>query len=306
MMKHPDISNNGGTHCCKSCKLKENTHGFMCPSNTIARPLNNVKSPFTTMMAALELRRHKGINADIRELEKFIWNLMPPGNLIDNFTENFYIAIPTIKNYKAALDMLLESIPREFIKRTIVIYQKEDENKYTICSDGRIEVCVKNNIYEYGSWVGVNLLLEQNIISKKAWFVFLHDTTKMGPETMNRLHVLYNKYAESDIDILWLSLRGQANLCLINSKGVIAGNEIYKNYLIMDKIEAIGGEWNTNDISPKRLDVKQVYYPSLPIHIGSRAVYGDIKREVVCFSAIDLEKYFYYVDPVKLWHPQNP
>jgi hypothetical protein len=71
----------------------------------------------------------------------------------------FYLSISTIKKYKVALDVLLESIPNEWKNKYILVYQNENENDYKIFEDGHIEVYIKNNLSDYGNWVGVNILL---------------------------------------------------------------------------------------------------------------------------------------------------
>ena len=65
---------------------------------------------------------------------------------------NFYLSITTIKKYKSALDVLINSLPDEWRHKYILVYQDEDENNYKIFEDGHIEVYIKNNLSDYGSF----------------------------------------------------------------------------------------------------------------------------------------------------------
>jgi len=76
---------------------------------------------------------------------------------------NFYVSITTIQKYKCALDYLLESLPNEWKTKYILVYQDEEEEIYKVCEDGHIEVKIKQNLSDYGNWVGVNILLQNNI-----------------------------------------------------------------------------------------------------------------------------------------------
>jgi hypothetical protein len=73
---------------------------------------------------------------------------------------NFYVSITTIQKYKPALDMLLESLPNEWRDKYILVYQAEEEESYKVFEDGHIEVYIKNNLSDYGAFVGINMLLE--------------------------------------------------------------------------------------------------------------------------------------------------
>ena len=91
---------------------------------------------------------------------------------------SYYISITTIKKYKVALDMLIESLPIEWKNKYILVYQDEKENNFKIFEDGHIEVYIKNNISDYGNFIGLNMLLEANIVSHDSWFLLIHDTCK--------------------------------------------------------------------------------------------------------------------------------
>jgi len=88
---------------------------------------------------------------------------------------SFYVSITTIKKYKVALDILLASLPEEWKNKYIIVYQDEPENGITVFEDGRIEVRITNNLSDYGNWVGMQMLIDANVVPKDTWFLFIHD-----------------------------------------------------------------------------------------------------------------------------------
>ena len=223
---------------------------------------------------------------------------------------NFFISITTIKKYKIALDILIDSLPDDWKNKYILIYQDikniNDDNNYKIFEDGHIEVYIKNNLYDYGNWIGVNILLEKKIVPEDSWFLFIHDTCKFfNNSSVIKMYDIIKKYKNTDIDILWMCNTGQCNICLIRKNGVKYGNDIYKDILCMTKSETIKYEWeHKNKFSPKSFNVKQEFLKNTAKHLGTRYVYNNInKRDVLFYSSINMEKYFYQV--VNKIHPHN-
>ena len=211
---------------------------------------------------------------------------------------NFYVSITTIQKYKPALDMLLDSLPNEWRNKYILVYQAEEEESYQVFSDGHIEVKIKQNLSDYGNWVGVDILLKNNIVSQDAWFLFIHDTCKFLSDSVKYTNNVLIRFGHTDIDILWLVHKGICNICLIRKNGIEYGANLYKNIDFMTKMETIEYEWNrTNHIlSPKTFKVNQHFLDSPPIYERPRYVYNNAnKREVLYVSSIDMEKYFYRV-----------
>jgi hypothetical protein len=211
---------------------------------------------------------------------------------------NFYVSITTIQKYKPALDMLLESLPNEWRNKYILVYQAEEEESYKVFDDGHIEVKIKQNLSDYGNWVGVDILLKNNIVSQDAWFLFIHDTCKFLSDSEKCTNAIIDRFADTDIDILWLVRKGICNICLIRKNGIEYGANLYKNINYMTKMETIDYEWNyTNNIlSPKTFKVKQHFLDSRPTYLAARYVYNYTnKREVLLFTSINMEKYFYRI-----------
>ena len=118
---------------------------------------------------------------------------------------HFYISITTVKKYKQALDVLLCSLPTEWRNKYILVYLDEELNSINITDKGIIEVCIKNNIHDYGNWVGVHLLLENKILPHDSWFLFIHDTCKFNSNALQSTYNLLNIYKDTDYDTVWLS-----------------------------------------------------------------------------------------------------
>lgn len=211
---------------------------------------------------------------------------------------NFYVSITTIKKYKVALDVLVNSLPFEWKNKYIVVYQNEPENGFKIFDDGHIEVYIKNNLSDYGNWVGVNLLLEKNVIPEDSWFLFVHDTCKFLNNTAELTNKIIRNNIGGNTEILWLSKYGQCNICLIRKNAIKYGSALYKNINYMTKMETIKYEWDyKNRLSPKSFDVAQKFINIPPKHLGKRYVYNNTNnRDVLLYESINMEKYYYHTE----------
>lgn len=219
---------------------------------------------------------------------------------------HFYVSITTIKKYKAALDMMLASLPTEWKNKYILIYQDEEHEDYTVFDDGHIEVYIKNNLSDYGNWVGVHRLLEKQVIPSDSWFLFVHDTCKFLDNTYRLTNEILDKYKETDVDILWLCNNGQCNICLIRKKAIDYGNTLYRDIPYMNKTETIHYEWNHQLVlSPKSFKVKQQFLENPTHELGKRYVYNQQNnRNVLMYPSIDMEKYYFH--PSGIEHPMMP
>jgi hypothetical protein len=214
---------------------------------------------------------------------------------------NFFVSIATIKKYKVALDMLLDSLPPEWKNKYILVYQDENmethEENTKIFEDGHMEVYLPNNISDYGNWVGVNVLFEKKLIPADSWILFIHDTCKfINHECSALTRGLINNYDDSQTDILWLCDTGQCNICLIRKAGVEYGNKLYKDIKYMTKMETIKYEHQHREtLSPKSFPVNHSYVRIAPVFLGKRFVYNNQnQRCVLLYKSINLEKYYYH------------
>ena len=222
---------------------------------------------------------------------------------------DFYVCITTVKKYKPALDILINSLPFEWKNKYILVYQDENENTFKFFDDGHIEVYITNNLSDYGNFVGINMLLEANIIPQNSWFLFIHDTCKfLGDTCVDLTYNLIKQYNDSDIDIVWLSNTGQCNICLIRKCAIQFGNNLYKDIKFMTKMETIAYEWNyyKSLLSPKSFNVKQIFIQIPTQHLGKKYVYNDInKRDILLYKSINMEKYYFHTKQ-ESDHPFSP
>ena len=208
-----------------------------------------------------------------------------------------YLVIPTIKGYEVALKMLQESIPSAWRSKIIYVYQKESEDSIKQEENGCITVKLKRNIYEYANWIAAQMCLDAELVEPDTVFLFLHDTCKFGPHSQGLAEKLVENLKISDTPMMWLSLNGQANICLIRQPMIAYGYTLYKSIDQMTKEEAVRYEWKwviePSPLCPKLWPNGQTAVPETCDLMGDRPVYGQHMRSVGYFHAIDLEKYYY-------------
>jgi hypothetical protein len=148
---------------------------------------------------------------------------------------SFYVCIPTIAGYETALNYLLESFPPGWKGKYILVFQKADDESICIFEDGHIEVHITQNLHDYGNWIGIYKLLERELIPKNSCFLFVHDTCKFGERSYELTNHIANVFMnESDYDIMWLSSKGQCNICFNFSKGRIGCYSFILPFIILD------------------------------------------------------------------------
>ena len=209
---------------------------------------------------------------------------------------NFYVCITTVSGYETALNSIVESLPSEWKDKYILVYQNDPNERITIFEDGHIEVYIKNNLHDYGNWIGIHRLIERGLVSKDSCFLFVHDTCKFGERTYKLTAHISNIFMnECDYDILWLCSNGQCNICLIKESAIQYGYNIYKDIYKITKLQTVDWEWDHYNLcSPKSFELKHYYIPIKTEKLGLRKVYSDVERTVLLYNSIDMEKY--YVD----------
>lgn len=219
---------------------------------------------------------------------------------------NFHVCFTSVDGYDVPRNILLNSMPAEWRARYIVVYQKKAETSVKICEDGHYEVHIPHNIYEYGNWIGAHMLQEAGLVTADAWFLFVHDTCKFGERTQSLVSQLICNINDRPTEIMWLTINGQFNLCLIRGSAIRKGWEKYKDMLTIDKSDAIRGELERNFwLSPKTIAAPQEFCP-LWIHLrGKIKVYSQIERDIGYLDSVDIEKYFYWLNLQDV-HPQAP
>jgi hypothetical protein len=219
----------------------------------------------------------------------------------------FYVCITTIRGYETALNTILESMPNEWKDKTIIVYQNESNERITVFENGCIEVCIKNNLHDYGNWIGVYKLLDKGMVPNNSCFLFVHDTCKFGPRTYQLSQHISNIFMnESQHDIFWLCNNGQCNISLLKVSAIRYGYNFYKDIYSLTKMQTVDWEWDYNNpYCPKTFNLKHFYIPIGTEKIGIKKVYSDVERTVLYYPSIDMEKY--YVDiKQETDHPKSP
>ena len=217
-----------------------------------------------------------------------------------------YIVFTSIRNkYELAVKKLVESIPDN--TKYIVVFQNEEREEHTVYDDGHIEISIKNNLYELGSYIGAYRLIELGLLPKDDWYLFIHDTCKLNTDSIKKAHNIIERYKTENPDIIWLSPNGQCNLCLVRFNAIKIGNDFLEPMLTIDKMIAIDTEWGRTNFSPKRYPVKQIYSDIKQKDIGKDVdVYNNgTKRIVTIYNSINMEKYFVAIKRSSD-HPQKP
>lgn len=219
-----------------------------------------------------------------------------------------YIAFASVRNkYKEAMNMLLNSLPYSWRTRYIVVYQNEPHESIREFEDGHFEVSIRQNMFEYGTWIGVQLLIDKGYLIKDTWFLFIHDTCKFcSSRQVQPIARLIQYYEETNVDIIWMCNTGQCNFCLIRRIGIRYGSFLYSKFQTIPKHDAIDWEHSHNNVySPKSFPVHQVFTNMANQTMPKRQIYSNVIRDVLYYPSLDLEKYYVRVNHEEV-HPSIP
>ena len=219
----------------------------------------------------------------------------------------FFVSISTISHYKVACDRLISTLPEAWKSKYILIYQNENRNDFQVFDDGHIEVYITNNCSDYGNWIGLHMLISNNIVPPESSFLCIHDTCCfVGDDCVALTQAIIQEHPHEDS--IWLCNNGQCNICILRRASIEVGYERYKNVATMTKVQTIQYEWGHGDwLSPKSFPVRHLFLQSPSITTGSRDVYNtQNERSVLFFPSIGMEKYFVQVDYGSSTHPMSP
>ena len=234
-----------------------------------------------------------------------------PRRRIENFDDGEpFVSIVTMRKYKDALANVLASLPQGFTKY-IVTYQEDKDfigddrdDYYEQKEDGHYEIYSKRNLFEYGAWPALAMLKRDGKITDSDKILMIHDTTKLGEKTLEKVKALDFK----DFDIFWASDVGQCNLCVALGKVLENGAEIFKDMMTLDRGMGISMEWDhRHEKSLKGIkEATHKFHNKGSEFRGNRKVYSEVDRNVLYFDSIDLEKYYVHVPPDGKGHPTVP
>ena len=228
--------------------------------------------------------------------------------------------------YQKALNPLLDSMYVAGGEANEILVVLNDCQKEDLCSNYNLRsgisyVTIKNNIFEYGSHIGIVKAVEDGLVPSVNDFVIIHDTCLVGKNFKKKCLKLQN----NDVQIMWaassgtcIDHRGQMsdnrwwsnvgafNLGIYRYQAIKSASNLLKEMTRMDKHFAIEMEHAKNYMSPKMLPVSQSFNPNSPVQIiGQFDVYSEgKKRDVAYLKHMDLYKFFLWV-PHGSEHPNR-
>lgn len=197
-----------------------------------------------------------------------------------------WIVISTFKG-SPFIKRLLKTIPKEVHDNIIIVSQNEDSD-----SISGHNVNLKRNIYEYGAFVGVNMLVDSGIVSRDDWFFMIHDTCEFTENTLTNLEFIFRVIHNTDIDLYYLLNENFHNICLCRRDGII---KKFQNVMNMTKQEAIEYEGKIHHGT----DIKVSSYLRRSIIITDKCIDG---RHKIIIESVSLIKWVSNLSIVPLEH----
>jgi hypothetical protein len=205
---------------------------------------------------------------------------------------NFFVVFTTTKGYEKAASQLIESLPAEWKGKYIQINQNTETKNYEVSKDGHIIVNMKRNMHQLGNWTGTQYLIDNNVVHRDAWFLFLHDTCVCGIDTQVLVERSIAELNQTNNNISWLSHDATGYLCLVRNSGVSYGATIYNT---TENKYSKNKNWHkAQSSSPLNFAVKQHFPDKFAIEGKSGNIYSEnIIRKALYIEAYDLTKYQY-------------
>lgn len=193
------------------------------------------------------------------------------------------IVICTLRRYKKFYDKLIGSIPK--IYKIITVYQdEEDDDSYEKLPNGNYEVSLKRNIYEYGAWIGLQMLVDSGEVSRDEWYLMIHDTCLFTQTTPAKLYNVCTILYLTTIDIYYLVYGRFHNICLVRRDGITKIAEKFRDVHAMTKREALDLECS---LLPDGVSVAE--FPKGSEHMMKEVNMG---RMPAFLPSIDIYKFF--------------
>jgi hypothetical protein len=191
-----------------------------------------------------------------------------------------HIVICTLRRYKVFYDKLIKSIPN--IYKIITVYQEEETDCYEKLPDENYEVRLKRNIYEYGAWTGLQMLIDAGEVSRDDWYLMIHDTCLFTRETPEKLHNVCTVLYTTNVDVYYLVLGRFHNICLVRRQGIEKIAKIFEDIHTMTKKEALDLECS---LLPDGVSVAE--FPS-----GTEHMEPHLGRTTAFLPSINIYKFF--------------
>jgi hypothetical protein len=215
---------------------------------------------------------------------------------------NFFVAFTSTQGYGKAATKLIESLPVQWKGKYIQINQNTASKNYVVAEDGHITVNLIRNMHQFGNWIGVQYLIDNNVIPRDAWFLFLHDTCVCGQDTAMLVEQNIEELNETNENLSWLTQDALGYLCLIRNIGITYGAAIYKN-----KFNKKITNWkNAPEINPLNFKIRQHFPDNVAKEGHMEKIYSDkIIRKALYIESYDLTKYQYVSTNVVQSNPNH-
>lgn len=216
----------------------------------------------------------------------------PLGEVANN--SNFFVAFTTTVGYEKAASQLIASLPPAWQGKYIQINQNAAAKNYDVAEDGHIVVNMGRNMYQFGNWIGVQYLIDNNVIPRDAWFLFLHDTCTCGTDTQILIERSITELNKTSNSIAWLTNDALGYLCLARNIGITYGAAIF-NSKKHNSVKKNNKNWHKAKVnSPLTFNVKQHFPDKSAIEGQSGPIYSDkIIRKAMYIEGYDLTKNMY-------------
>lgn len=237
---------------------------------------------------------------------------------------NLKYVINTIEHYNLALDILTQSLVDDGINREdiIYVYANSKELKITKREDGIICVYVPRNLYEFTSFIGITVLMLNNVqIYQNYNYLFLHDTCKALRGFKEKSLNMNSLIVDKKFDICWVHKSGRHNLGMFSPKAIALAMKqclmpILNNEVPFDKGYAIKMEWDVVPESFRNIKLPQ-WFPHdhngivlTPDYTVSTLYSKDKPRSIAYMTSLNLIKYYVKLGPIRPGnfadhHPQS-
>ena len=193
--------------------------------------------------------------------------------------------IVTCKNYEKALSNVLETI--QHFGKIIIVNANSSEDSYKVINENVIHVNIVKNFYEYTGWLGIDLLVRNNIVDINEWFFMTHDTTMFTEKSQIKMIFILKVISHTPIEFYSLVGGRFHNICLCRKSGVQKIANHFHNIETMTKKQACDIETTL----PTLLDSNIIgEYSFQPInYLGKEIMPG---KKTTIFESIDMYKFY--------------
>lgn len=235
--------------------------------------------------------------------------------------------INTIEHYDVALNILHESMVKEGIDPSDIIYIYSNSQKLEIKKNSNNILCiyVPYNLYEFTSILGIAILIlkdETRDYLNNYNYLFLHDTCKALKGFKDKSLTMNNYiYPTGHYHIYWAHTSGRHNIGIFSGISIIESYKRCLKPILEGKVEfnkeyAIKMEWDRVPESLRKINFPQKFPNDqegivlLPDYTLSTIYSKDKPRSIAFLTSLNLVKYYVKLGPIRPGnfaehHPQS-